>query len=70
MFAANSQLNVFSRLASTCDGLLHQRSNAFAVEHGKRIRIHDFRRLVEVNEFGGIIARETERGLRQIVRPE
>lgn len=70
MFTANAQLNVLSGPAPTGDRLLHQRSNAFAIEHREGIRVHDLFRPIEVDELGRIIARKTERRLRQVVRPE
>ena len=70
VFAANTKLDVRTRLATERNAELHHRADAFLVDRRKRIALHDFQARVITEERAGVVAAHAERGLRQVVRSE
>ena len=70
VFAANTEFDAGPGLAAPANGLFHQRADAFPIQDGKRIGVHEIHGPIMVDEFGGVVAGKSEGGLRQIVRAE
>src|SRR5579871_7037318 len=70
MLAADAEFEFCARLASTLRRDLDQFADTVSVERDEGIaRDHTLRQIL-VQEHAGIVARQTERGLREIIRAE
>src|ERR1019366_5895745 len=70
MFTANPDLELFANLAAFLSGYLEKVPHALGVEYGERVRGPDLLLDVGVDDLAAVVAREPERGLRQIVGAE
>jgi len=70
VFTADAELNPWAGLPAAGDGLSHQGPHPFSVEHREGICFHNIGRSIKIDELRRIVARETERGLSEVVRPE
>ena len=70
MLAADAELDVRPRLAAALGGDLHEFADAFLIERHERIGRQDALGRVGAEERGGVVARDAERRLRQIVGAE
>ena len=70
MFAADAEFDVRAGGAAAFGGHAHQGADAFAVERDERVFFQDALFDIGRQEFAGVIARQAERGLRQVVGAE
>src|SRR6476661_3856080 len=70
VFAADTELDVGTSLASLCDGHFHQLANARLINGRKRVLLDDFQFLIRTEEGARIIATHTQRGLCEVVGSE
>src|SRR5690242_12933001 len=70
MLAADAELQVLARLAAALGADLHQLADAIAVDRDEGVLLEDALLLILAEEAAGVIARQAEAGLRQIVGAE
>ena len=70
VFAADAAVQLGTSLTTKLDRHLHQLADADGIETGKRIGLVDLVRIVCGQELAGIVTREPERHLRQVVGAE
>src|SRR6478672_5329099 len=70
MLAADSKLDARARLASALGGDPHEFAHAFLVERHERIGRQDALGCVGAEERSGVVARDAERRLREVVGAE
>ena len=70
VLTADAELNPWASFSAAGDGLPHQRPHPFSIEYREGICVHNIGRSIKIDELRRIVARETERGLREVVRPE
>src|ERR1700735_2377186 len=70
MLAANAELDRRPGLAAPRAGDLDQLADAFDIDRNEGIALQDVLALVAAEETAGIVARQAERGLGQIIGAE
>src|SRR5579871_2883499 len=70
MLAANAKLQLLARAPAALRRDLHELADALAIDRNERVVIDEALLQISVEEAAGIVARETEAGLRQIVGAE
>ena len=70
MFAADAAVQLGTSLTTKLDRHLHQLADADGIETSKRIGLVDLVRIVCGQELAGIVTREPERHLRQVIGAE
>src|SRR5436309_13689891 len=70
VFAANSELDFWSRLSSEVAGNFHQASDALLINRSKWICIDNVDLCVRRKETAGVVPPHSKRGLSAIVRAE
>ena len=70
MFAADSAVQRLVCALTELDCHIHELADADRVELGEGIELIDLARIVRRQEFSGVVARETEGHLREVVGAE
>ena len=70
MLSTNPELEIRTGPPSFRDRHAHQGSDSFPIQDGEGIGIEDVFRLIDADEFGGVIPRKAEGSLGEIVGPE
>jgi hypothetical protein len=70
VLATDTELNPWTGLPASDDGLPHESSHPLTIKDCKWVGLQNVRRSIEIDELRGIVAGETERGLGEVIRPE
>src|SRR5436305_1434260 len=70
VLATNPEVEIAVRGPAVLAGDPHQPADARPVDRDERVRRDELSLLVHAQELADVIARESEGGLRQVVRPE
>ena len=70
MLAADAQLDARTGVAAPLSGGFHQFANAFLVQCDEGVFFVDSLVLIDLEEASGIVARDAQRGLRQVICAE
>ena len=70
VFAADTELDVWTSLSALCDGHFHQLANAGLINGRKRVLLDDFQFLIGTEEGAGVIAAHAQRGLCEVIGSE